>query len=362
MDQDMDNKQFHGNFQTTIADLEESIARVSAAQSAEQRKIDADAIRARISRLTRDLADVSTQLPRYDQRNYNESLKTITTNLNVATEKAAPKPRFQFRRGAANARSEGPIVADSRKLTNTHASSSTQRSSRQQNSLQIPPSETTTKSLASGTSTLEKDYNAQVSAQTSLVRKPSFSSAKEVFLAHHSNIRISLPESAAAATAAGRLTDVEECIVDMSGATRMKISFAAFAMKNISNSVVVSGTVTGPVHITAIRNSVLVIVARQVRIHECHNIDIYLHCGSRPIIEDCSNLRFAPVTEYYSPGNLLGANQWDQVDDFKWLKADVSPNWSVLPEEKAVGDNVWREVEQDTSSDSTALWSRLRSW
>jgi hypothetical protein len=25
-------------------------------------------------------------------------------------------------------------------------------------------------------------------------------------------------------------------------------------------------------------------------------------------------------------------NQWDQIDDFKWLKAEPSPHWSMLPE------------------------------
>jgi hypothetical protein len=35
---------------------------------------------------------------------------------------------------------------------------------------------------------------------------------------------------------------------------------------------------------------------------------------------------------------------WDQVDDFKWLKAEHSPNWSILPPEAAVPDEVWREI------------------
>ena len=26
-------------------------------------------------------------------------------------------------------------------------------------------------------------------------------------------------------------------------------------------------------------------------------------------------------------------NMWDQVDDFKWLKAEKSPNWGVMSEE-----------------------------
>lgn len=27
-------------------------------------------------------------------------------------------------------------------------------------------------------------------------------------------------------------------------------------------------------------------------------------------------------------------NQWDQIDDFKWLKAEKSPNWSIISEEE----------------------------
>lgn len=38
------------------------------------------------------------------------------------------------------------------------------------------------------------------------------------------------------------------------------------------------------------------------------------------------------------------ANHWDQVDDFKWLKADHSPNWSILPLEERVVDEVWRDI------------------
>lgn len=37
-------------------------------------------------------------------------------------------------------------------------------------------------------------------------------------------------------------------------------------------------------------------------------------------------------------------NQYDQVDDFKWLKAQASPNWRVLEPSKRVKDEVWRDV------------------
>ena len=35
---------------------------------------------------------------------------------------------------------------------------------------------------------------------------------------------------------------------------------------------------------------------------------------------------------------------WDQVDDFKWLKAEQSPNWGLLAPEDTVLDDTWREI------------------
>lgn len=71
--------------------------------------------------------------------------------------------------------------------------------------------------------------------------------------------------------------------------------------------------------------------------HACKNVDVYLSCASRPIVEDVSGVRVAPV-EGLLDGHLNengneGKNFWDQVDDFKWLRSDVpSPNWGVVPE------------------------------
>ena len=38
------------------------------------------------------------------------------------------------------------------------------------------------------------------------------------------------------------------------------------------------------------------------------------------------------------------SNQWDQVQDFKWLKAERSPNWSTLAPEDAAPDETWRNI------------------
>jgi tubulin-specific chaperone C len=121
-----------------------------------------------------------------------------------------------------------------------------------------------------------------------------------------------------------------------------------------------------------------VLTSRQVRVHECENVDLYLQCASRPIIEDCRAVRFAPLPDAYAAmharargGETTGVaeldeggrsasisagdqqavpgpelNLWDQVDDFKWLKTEPSPNWSVLPREERVKDEIWRDVVQ----------------
>jgi len=46
-------------------------------------------------------------------------------------------------------------------------------------------------------------------------------------------------------------------------------------------------------------------------------------------------------------------NQWDQVDDFKWLKDTASPNWSILPEDRRVSQEVWKDTVCGNASLST---------
>lgn len=37
-------------------------------------------------------------------------------------------------------------------------------------------------------------------------------------------------------------------------------------------------------------------------------------------------------------------NQYDQVDDFKWLKSEHSPNWRVLPTNERIARDVWEKI------------------
>lgn len=145
-----------------------------------------------------------------------------------------------------------------------------------------------------------KDYNKEMARPgPSSLRKPSFSASKQIGISNQDGLHIILPSSAARATSSGSLTDITRCIVDMSIPTAEGAPFPGLAIKNISKSLIVAGRVAGPCHITSVSDSILVVVARQVRIHECSNVDIYLHCGSHPIIEDCTGMRFAPLPLRY---------------------------------------------------------------
>lgn len=63
---------------------------------------------------------------------------------------------------------------------------------------------------------------------------------------------------------------------------------------------------------------------------------------SAPIIEHCSEVRFGKykcvykgLKQHQIESHLFEIkNLWNDVQDFRWLREDQSPNWSVIPEEE----------------------------
>jgi hypothetical protein len=162
--------------------------------------------------------------------------------------------------------------------------------------LMTPPGET--RDTLGDLPSLPKNYNEELRAGGP-IRKPSFSQATNVNISGHTGLHIILPSSASRATSSGSVTHMNRCIVDMSVPTANGAPFAGLALKNIKESLVIAGHVAGAAHITAVKNSIIVVASRQVRMHDCKNVDVYLHCASRPIIEDCVNIRFSPIPECY---------------------------------------------------------------
>lgn len=168
------------------------------------------------------------------------------------------------------------------------------------------------------------------------VRRPSFSTAPSIHINNHNALTIILPSSASHATSSGTVTNLQNCTVDLSAPTAAA-PFPALYLKNIASSTLITGRVSGATHITDIARTKLYVSTQQFRMHGAKDVDVYLHCASRPIIEDCEGVRFAPLPESMVSGEVEAArNMWDQIDDFKWLKAEQSPNWSILPEGERV--------------------------
>ena len=205
------------------------------------------------------------------------------------------------------------------------------------------------------------------------VRKMSFATSNSVEISSFSDMHIILPSTAAHATSSGSLTNLRHCIVDMSVPTSTGQPFAGLTIKDVKQSLLLCGNVSGAAHITDVKDSVILVTTRQFRMHQCSNCIIYLHVSSRPIIEDCTRVRFAPLPkDYVSPllyiymtmrvrrvfnnipklhftnnmstNNMSATNQWNQVQDFKWHKAERNPNWSELSPEETVPEETWAEI------------------
>lgn len=135
------------------------------------------------------------------------------------------------------------------------------------------------------------------------------------------------------------ISDLDSCEVRIIGCLR------ALFVHRLKNCRVYVGPVMGSILIEEVEGCVFVMSSHQIRIHNAKRSDFYLRVRSRPIIEDTNSVRFAPHCLTYEgiEENLRDANlddetgNWANVDDFKWLRAIQSPNWSILPEDERVG-------------------------
>jgi len=359
----MDPKQrFYRYFLDSESTLQEQIGSLeSIAVIGGERQEAIDHILAGISKLQNEVADAAEFTPAYDRKQYSEAVKGLHDKLNETVARITPKSRFQFKRTAKTPHVDMGAPENDPRLNPGSLSRNSTHLLKGVSAHTAADGETTASSSSSNTAAtfavedgdavtelpVLKNYNEEMAKPSgSSLRKPSFSSAKSIGISDQTGLHIILPSSASRATAAGSLTDLKDCIVDMSVPTAEGgAPFPGLAMRNISGSLIVAGRVTGPVHITGVKDSILVMSARQVRIHECKDVDIYLHCGSHPIIEDCTGMRFAPLPScYITEAEKSGENQWNQVDDFKWLKASESPHWTTLSEGSRLGEDVWTKI------------------
>lgn len=99
----------------------------------------------------------------------------------------------------------------------------------------------------------------------------------------------------------------------------------SISFNNSKKCIFIVPTVTGSVHITKCDSCVFAFSMKQLRIHQTTKTDFYISVLNDPIIEKCSEVRFAPLNE-----NDNGP--WDHVKDFDHPETATSPNWCKIPE------------------------------
>lgn len=145
------------------------------------------------------------------------------------------------------------------------------------------------------------------------------------------------------------LENLEECEV------RLLSASTVLWIRGLKRCTVFAVPVKGSIYVTACEDCTLYLGSRQLRMHTSQRVDFYVHASSHPIIEHCSALRFAPyptlparmaANAFMAAGLQPEHNQWQLVDDFDWLKATHSPNWSVLCEEERRRPAALEELER----------------
>ncbi|KAH8693962.1 putative tubulin-specific chaperone c [Talaromyces proteolyticus] len=354
-------ERFFRYFQHEITDLQEQMDRLADTSLVAGERSDAsDHCLAGISRLSNEIKDASSYIPTYDQRIYAEAIKALQDKLTETRAAVQPRAKFSFKTkknpsaislsDAAEIAVQGrhpipdyltPDVSSRESSMNpTPIYSSTPVNEVEQ--LQLRPEIAPTSSPA----ILDEGKVSSLLEKKSDIRRPTFSNASSVSVDQHYGLHIMLPESASKATVPASITSLRHCVVDMSIPTHDGKPYASLVVKDVKESLLISGQVDGPAHITGVEHSVLVVSCRQFRMHNCVDVDVYLSCTSNPIIEDCSRIRFCRIPKNYAldQNHHESADKWDQVDDFKWIKHEPSPNWSILDPNDAVPEEVWAEM------------------
>lgn len=254
-----------------------------------------------------------------------QAIKALSEKLNETRAAFAPKAKFTFKTARKN--------ASAISLTDAAEIASAQRrhipgyrSDPSSVDSSIVPTPNRGPSPPPGSNNNNNNNNSNVGAangssndgehnslkpDTAVIHKPSFSNSNSVTISGHNSVHIILPSSASHATSPGSLTSLKRCVVDLSVPTVSGQPLAGLTLKNIKESLLICGQVNGPAHVTGVENSVIVVACKQFRMHESRNCDVYLQCASRPIIENCHGVTFAPLPKaYVGRSSLYQNDEW----------------------------------------------------
>ncbi|CAI5771062.1 tubulin-specific chaperone C [Podarcis lilfordi] len=119
------------------------------------------------------------------------------------------------------------------------------------------------------------------------------------------------------------------------------------SVRGCRDCTVLCGPVSTSVMVDGCDGCVVALACQQLRTHLATRSSFYVQVTCRAMLEDCSEVRFAPYTwtyegidaDFQTSGLDRSRDNWNQVDDFNWLaRNEPSPNWSVIPENERITD------------------------
>ncbi|KAH3768108.1 tubulin-specific chaperone C [Pelomyxa schiedti] len=123
--------------------------------------------------------------------------------------------------------------------------------------------------------------------------------------------------------------------------------YVALRIACLHNCWVFCAPVAGSIHVENCSNCVLCFAGRQIRIHGTTNCKLFVFAKTNPIIENSSQLIFAPYCfDFEGKEGLFkacefeeSANRFSSVEDFNWLVGGPSPNWTISESHTTVTHN-----------------------
>ena len=281
---------FFRYFQAEVIALQDLMTHLPSVSPVE-RPAAIDDVLAGIARLSSEAKDASSYIPAYDQRTYGDAIKGLSEKLqSVREEMGDGKKKFKFKMGGKKSVAGGDKVEGVQERSRLGPRGGAWS--------EVAPM------LRTGEDKMEQDPASKETVQgykpeSDVENSGAAVDGLGVMVSDHDGSHFVLPTSTAHSGSSATVSNVKKSFIDLSASTTGGSPFATLILKNIQNSLVMCGRISGPTHITGLENSVLVTNCRQFRMHGSKNVDVYLYCSSRPIIEDCQSIRFAPLPQQF---------------------------------------------------------------
>ena len=266
--------QFYRDFRLEVSRLEKRISSLQGQSLQEHDRLTGfESCLADIARLQREVQDVTSYTATYDQRLYTEGIKTLQERLNEARAALAPKPKFSFK---SRIKKDLPATLSSEGTEPNRPS----RASRGGLEHSVP---------RSGKASVEAVSDVQQRAAGFNV----------LHISSRAGSIIKIPPAETQEGHAASLVDLQRCVVDIGVPGAGQASFANLAVKAVKRSLLICGSIQASAHVTGVQESVLLVSALQFRMHDCRSCVVYLDVKNAPVIENCSEIHFAPLPSVF---------------------------------------------------------------